>query len=79
MWMRWEGRVTYGGNENHIKKPSVKRLLRRPRRKCNDNIKANLNEIGCEAVVWSHMTRNRGEWKGSVKSIQVLDFKGGIS
>jgi hypothetical protein len=49
--MRWAGHVAQIGRRGlHIRllvgKPEGKRLLRRPRRGCVDNIKMDLREIG---------------------------------
>lgn len=56
-------------------KPSVKRLLRRPRRKCNDNIKADLNERGCETVVWSGQARLGTGTSGRVQLTEYSSFR----
>jgi hypothetical protein len=37
-----------------------KRPLRRPRRRCEDNIKINLNETEWEGADWIHVAQDRG-------------------
>jgi hypothetical protein len=51
--MRWEGHVTRMGEKRNayrilVGKPEVKRPLVRPRRRCVDNIKMHLREIGLD-------------------------------
>jgi hypothetical protein len=41
-------------------KPEWKRLLGRPRRRWEDNIKTDYSGIGCEDVDWIHVFRGRG-------------------
>jgi hypothetical protein len=43
-----------------IGKPEGKRPLGRPTRKCEDNIKMNLMEIGWRGVNWTHIWVPRG-------------------
>jgi len=50
--MRWVGHVAHMGERRGIYrvlvgKPEGKRLLVRPRRRCEDNIKMDLQEVGC--------------------------------
>jgi hypothetical protein len=43
-------------------KPEGKRLLGRPRRRCVDNIKMDLREIGWYGVDWTDMAQDRDQW-----------------
>jgi hypothetical protein len=45
-----------------VGKPEGKRQLRRPRRRCEDNIKMDLWEIGLEGVDWIHLALERDRW-----------------
>ena len=52
--MRWAGHVARMGEEKGVYrvlvgKPERKRSLGRPRRRCEDNIKMDLQEVGCGA------------------------------
>jgi hypothetical protein len=42
-------------------KPEGKRLLGRPRRRCEDNIRMDLRKTGWENVDWIHLTQYRGQ------------------
>jgi hypothetical protein len=55
--MRWAGHVARMGETRNaywivVGKPEVKRSLGRPRRRCLDNIKMDLGEIGWECMDW---------------------------
>jgi hypothetical protein len=62
--MRWEGHIArMGGKRNSykilVRKTEGKRLLGRPRRKWEDNIRMYLREIWWEVVDWIHLSQNR--------------------
>ena len=53
--MRWAGHVARTGEERMVYrflvgKPEGKRLLERPRRRWVDNIRMDLQEVGCEGM-----------------------------
>ena len=55
--MRWAGHVARMGEERGayrvlVGKPEGKRPLGRPRRRCVDNIRMDLQEVGCGYVGW---------------------------
>jgi len=55
--MRWAGHVARMGREKSytwlwLGKPEGKRPLGRPRRRCEDNIKMDLQEVGCGGMDW---------------------------
>ena len=55
--MRWAGHVARMGEEESVHrvlvgKPEGKRLLGRPRCRWEDNIKMDLQEVGCGDVDW---------------------------
>jgi hypothetical protein len=64
--MRWAGhvaRMRAKGNACRILlgKPEGKRLLGRPRRRWEDNIKINLREAGCYGMDWIHLTQDKDQ------------------
>ena len=46
-----------------VGKPEGKRTLERPRRRWKDNIKMNLQEVGCEGRDWIELAQDRGRWR----------------
>jgi hypothetical protein len=52
---------TYAGGESVYRvllgKPDVKRLLGRPRRRWEDNIKMDIQEVGCGGMNWTEQLR----------------------
>jgi hypothetical protein len=50
-------------------KPEGKRLLGRPRRRCVDNIKMHLIEIGWDDVDWIDIAQNRDQWRALVNMV----------
>jgi hypothetical protein len=46
-----------------VGKPEGNIPLRRPGRKCEDNIKTDLKEIGLEGVDWIRVAQNRDRWR----------------
>ena len=52
-------------------KPTGKRLLGRPRRRWEDNIRMDLEEIGINAGNWVDSTQDRDYWKALVN----VEFK----
>jgi hypothetical protein len=46
-------------------KPEGERPLGRPRRKWEDNIKRDLQDVGWVGMDWIDLAQNRGKWGGS--------------
>ena len=46
-----------------VGKPESKRPLGRPRRKCEDNIKMDLREVGCDPRDWIALAEDRDQWR----------------
>ena len=44
-------------------KPEGKRPLGRPRRRWEDNIKMDLQEVGCGGMDWIELAQNRDRWR----------------
>ena len=46
-----------------VGKPEGKRPLGRPRRRWEDNIKMDLQEVGCEGTDWIELGQDRDSWR----------------
>ena len=49
-----------------MEKPEGKRQHGRPRRRWEDNIKMNLQEVGCGGMDWIELARDRDRWRALV-------------
>jgi len=60
-------RSTYGGEENFIQtwvgKPEANKTLGRPRHRLEDNIKMDLQEVGCGDMDWIDLARYSDRWR----------------
>jgi hypothetical protein len=76
--MRWEGNVArigagIGLYRVLVGKPEGKRPLWRPRRKWEDNIKVDLQEVGCGGRDWIELAQDRD--KGLTLVNAVMNFR----
>jgi hypothetical protein len=55
-----------------VGKPERKRPLGRPRRRWEDNIKFNLQELECGIVDWIEMAQDRESWQILVNAVMNL-------
>jgi len=55
-----------------VGKPEEKRPLGRPRRRCVDNIKMDLQEVGCGYVDWIGLDRDRDRWQTLMSAVMNL-------
>jgi len=55
-----------------VGKPEEKRPLGRPRRRWEDNIKMDLQEIGCGGVDWMELAQDRNRWWALVSTVMNL-------
>jgi len=55
-----------------VGKPDGKRLLGRPRRRWEDNIKMDLQEVGCGGMDWIELVQNRDRWWALVSAVMNL-------
>jgi hypothetical protein len=53
-------------------KPERKRSLGRPRRRWDDNIKIDLQEVGFESMDWIELAQDRDRWRAVVKVVMNL-------
>ena len=67
---------TYGERQGVYRalvgKREGKRLLGRPSRRWEDNIKMDLQEVGCGGMDWSDVTQDRGRWRDLVNAVMNL-------
>jgi hypothetical protein len=53
-------------------KPEGKRQLVRPRRRCEDNIKMDLQELGCEGTGWINVALDKDGWQTLVNAVMDI-------
>ena len=75
--MRWAGHVACMGEETGayrvlVGKPDGKRPLGRPSRRWVDNIRMDLQEVGCGFVDWIGLARDRDRWRTLVSAVMNL-------
>jgi hypothetical protein len=55
-----------------VGKPEGKRPLGRPRRRWEDNIKIDLQEVGCGGMDWIELAHDRDGWRALVNAVMNL-------
>jgi hypothetical protein len=73
--MRWAGHVECVGERRGIYrvlvgKPEGKRPLGKPRHRWEDNIKMDLQEVGCRVMDWIEMAQDRDRWRALVSAVR---------
>ena len=67
---------TYGGEQRCIQglvgKPEGKRPHGKPRRRCGDNIKMDLQGVGCGGMYWKDLAQDRDRWRAVVTALMNL-------
>ena len=53
-------------------KPEGKSPLRSPRLRWEDNIKMDLQEVGCGGVDWIELTQERDRWQALLNAVMNL-------
>jgi hypothetical protein len=57
-----------------MRKPEGKISLGRPRRRWKDNIKVDLQEVGCGNMDWTDLAQDRDRWRALVKTVLNIRF-----
>jgi len=75
--MRWAGNVARMGEGRGVHtllvgKPEGKRPLGRPRRRWEDNIKMDLQEVGRGCEDWMELAQDRDRWRALVSTVMNL-------
>ena len=75
--MRWAGHVARIGEDMGVYmvlvgKPEGRRPLGRPRRRWVDNIRMDLQEVGCGYMDWIGLTQDRVRWWTLVSAVMNL-------
>ena len=75
--MRWAGHVARMGEERVVYrmlvgKPEGRRPLGRPRRRWVDNIRMDLQEVGCVYMDWIGLAQDRESWRTLVSALMNL-------
>jgi hypothetical protein len=52
-----------------VGKPEGKILLKRPRRRWEDNIKIDLREIACGGMNWIDLAQDQDQWRALVNTV----------
>jgi len=55
-----------------VGKPESKRPLGRPRCRWEDNIKMDLQEVGCGGMDWIELAQDRDRWQALVNAVMYL-------
>ena len=75
--MRWTEHVARMGEERGayrvlVEKPEGKRPLGRPRRRWVDNIRMDIQQVGCGYMNWIGLTQDRDRWRTLVSAVMNL-------
>jgi len=60
-----------------VGKPEGKRSIGRPRHMWEDNIKTDLQEVGCGGMDWIELAQERDRWRALVNAVMNLRVHAG--
>ena len=63
---------TRGGHRVLVRRPEGKRPLGKPRRRWEDNIKIDLQQVGWGGMDWIDLAQDRDSWRALVKAVMNL-------
>jgi len=55
-----------------VGKPEGKRPLGRPRRRWEDTIKMDLQDVGCGGIDWIELAQHKDRWRALVNAVMNL-------
>ena len=55
-----------------VEKSGVKNTFGKPRRRWEDNIKTDLQSVGCGSIDWIEMAQDRDRWRALVNAVMNL-------
>jgi len=75
--MRWAGNAACMGERRGVYRVLVgrsegKRPLGRPRRRWEDNIKIDLQDVGCKDMDWIDLAQDRDRWRSLLNAVMNL-------
>jgi hypothetical protein len=75
--LKWAGHVVRMGEERGVSKvlvgkPEGKSPLGRPTRRWEDNIRMDLQEMGCGGMDWIGLAQDRNRWRAIVNAVMNL-------
>ena len=70
--MRWAGHVMHMGKRRGIYRILVGKPLGRPRHRWEDNIKMEIQDVGCGGKDWIELAQGRDRWRALVNAVPNL-------